>query len=115
MVFRYEKNDFYYDLPPELIAQTPIPERDHSRILCMNKISGALSHHYFYELPNFLHVGDCLVINDSRVLPARLRLYPLLSVLFRHNKPSARIYLIQGALLIKEALPVFILPVIACV
>ncbi len=67
-----KKSDFYYDLPEELIAQTPIPERDHSRLLCMDKESGALSHHHFYELPSMLREGDCLVINDSRVLPARL-------------------------------------------
>ena len=67
-----KKSDFYYELPPELIAQTPIPERDHSRLLCMDRVSGDLSHHFFYELPNYLRAGDCLVINDSRVLPARL-------------------------------------------
>ena len=67
-----KKTDFYYDLPPELIAQTPIPERDHSRLLCLDRESGALTHRMFYELPSLLREGDCLVINDSRVLPARL-------------------------------------------
>ena len=67
-----KKSDFYFDLPPELIAQTPIPERDHSRLLCMDRETGALQHRMFYELPTLLHPGDCLVINDSRVLPARL-------------------------------------------
>ncbi|MBR3174324.1 MAG: S-adenosylmethionine:tRNA ribosyltransferase-isomerase, partial [Oscillospiraceae bacterium] len=67
-----KKNDFYYDLPPELIAQTPIPERDHSRLLCLDRENGALTHRMFYELPSLLREGDCLVINDSRVLPARL-------------------------------------------
>lgn len=67
-----KKSDFYFDLPPELIAQTPIPERDHSRLLCLDKATGALEHRMFYDLPNLLHEGDCLVINDSRVLPARL-------------------------------------------
>lgn len=67
-----KKSDFYFDLPPELIAQTPIPERDHSRLLCLDRESGALEHRHFYELPSLLRPGDCLVINDSRVLPARL-------------------------------------------
>ena len=65
-------SDFSYDLPPELIAQTPIPERDRSRLMCLDRRTGALEHRHFYELPSLLHPGDCLVINDSRVLPARL-------------------------------------------
>ena len=65
-------SDFAYDLPPELIAQTPIPERDRSRLMCLDKKTGALEHRHFYELPSLLKAGDCLVINDSRVLPARL-------------------------------------------
>ena len=67
-----KKSDFYFDLPEELIAQTPIPERDHSRLLVLDKNSGELTHRHFYDLPSFLHEGDCLVLNDSRVLPARL-------------------------------------------
>ena len=67
-----KKSDFYFDLPEELIAQTPIPERDHSRLLHMDKETGALEHRHFYDLPDYLHAGDCLVLNDSRVLPARL-------------------------------------------
>lgn len=67
-----KKSDFYFDLPPELIAQTPIPERDHSRLLCMDKVTGELTHRHFYDLPSLLREGDCLVVNDSRVLPARL-------------------------------------------
>ena len=67
-----KKTDFYFDLPEELIAQTPIPERDHSRLLCMDKESGAVAHRHFYDLPSLLRGGDCLVVNDSRVLPARL-------------------------------------------
>ena len=67
-----KKSDFYYDLPQELIAQTPIPERDHSRLLCLDRKSGAMEHHMFYDLPSMLRKGDCLVVNDSRVLPARL-------------------------------------------
>ena len=65
-------HDFYYDLPPELIAQTPIQQRDGSRLLTLNKETGETAHHHFYELPDFLRPGDCLVLNDSRVLPARL-------------------------------------------
>ena len=67
-----KKSDFYFDLPVELIAQTPIPERDHSRLLVLDKNSGELTHRHFYDLPSFLHEGDCLVLNDSRVRPARL-------------------------------------------
>ena len=66
-------SDFKYDLPPELIAQTPLARRDASRLLCLDKNTGEFTHQYFYELPEFLHSGDCLVLNDSRVLPARLR------------------------------------------
>ena len=65
-------SDFYYDLPPELIAQTPLEKRDESRLLCLDKATGEWSHHHFYELPDFLRAGDCLVLNNSRVLPARL-------------------------------------------
>ena len=64
--------DFDYALPEELIAQTPIERRDASRLLCLNKVTGEFSHHHFYELPDFLKPGDCLILNNSRVLPARL-------------------------------------------
>jgi len=64
--------DFDYELPPELIAQTPLDRRDASRLLCLDKRTGEYSHHHFYELPEFLTPGDCLILNDSRVLPARL-------------------------------------------
>ena len=67
-----KRTDFYYDLPEELIAQTPLQKRDGSRLLLLNKENGMLEHHHFYELPSFLREGDCLVMNDSRVLPARL-------------------------------------------
>lgn len=67
-----KKADFYYDLPEELIAQTPLQQRDNSRLLVMDKNSGALEHKHFYDLANYLREGDCLVLNDSRVLPARL-------------------------------------------
>lgn len=65
-------SDFYYDLPQELIAQTPLQRRDGSRLMTLERNSGAIGHHYFYELPDFLRKGDCLVLNNSRVLPARL-------------------------------------------
>lgn len=65
-------SDFDFYLPEELIAQTPLKQRDSSRLLVMDKKTGETSHHHFYELPKFLRPGDCLVLNDSRVLPARL-------------------------------------------
>lgn len=65
-------SDFYYDLPPELIAQTPLERRDGSRLMLLDRKTGGTQHRYFYELPQFLRPGDCLVLNDSRVLPARL-------------------------------------------
>lgn len=67
-----KKSDFYFDLPEELIAQTPIMQRDHSRLLVMDKDTGALEHKHFFDLPEYLRAGDCLVLNNSRVLPARL-------------------------------------------
>ncbi len=65
-------SDFYYDLPPELIAQTPLDRRDGSRLMTLDKKTGAVGHAHFYDLPKYLKPGDCLVLNDSRVLPARL-------------------------------------------
>lgn len=65
-------SDFYYDLPSELIAQTPIEKRDNSRLLTLDKTTGEWEHHHFYELPQFLTDKDSLILNDSRVLPARL-------------------------------------------
>jgi len=67
-----KKSDFYFDLPEELIAQTPLERRDGSRLLCLDKRTGEISHRFFFELPDLLREGDCLVLNDSRVLPARL-------------------------------------------
>ncbi len=64
--------DFWYDLPEELIAQTPLEKRDASRLLVLNRETGAVSHKHFYDILDFLKPGDCLVMNDSRVLPARL-------------------------------------------
>ena len=65
-------SDFNFELPPELIAQTPIEKRDASRLLVLNKETGEVEHKHFYDLPSFLKPGDCLVLNNSRVLPARL-------------------------------------------
>lgn len=64
--------DFYYDLPPELIAQTPLTDRSASRLLVLNKDSGEISHEHFYDIPCHLKPGDCLVMNNTRVIPARL-------------------------------------------
>ena len=64
--------DFYFDLPEELIAQTPIAQRDASRLLVLNKENGAWEHRHFFDLPGYLQAGDCLILNNSRVLPARL-------------------------------------------
>ena len=65
-------SDFVYDLPEELIAQTPIAQRDASRLLVLHKNDGSMEHRHFSDLPEYLHPGDCLVLNDSRVIPARL-------------------------------------------
>lgn len=65
-------SDFYFDLPEELIAQTPLEHRDSSRLLTLDKRTGETKHRHFYDLPSLLMRGDCLVLNDSRVLPARL-------------------------------------------
>ena len=65
-------HDFYYDLPEELIAQTPLEKRDTSRLLKLDRDTGAVSHHHFFDIVDYLQPGDCLVMNDSRVLPARL-------------------------------------------
>ena len=65
-------SDFYFDLPQEQIAQTPIEPRDHSRMLHLFRETGELEHRHFYDLPDYLEAGDTLVINTSRVIPARL-------------------------------------------
>ena len=64
--------DFWYDLPEELIAQTPLERRDSSRLLVMDRQTGDLEHKHFFDIIDYLQSGDCLVMNDSRVLPARL-------------------------------------------
>ena len=65
-------HDFWYDLPEELIAQTPLQQRDASRLLVLDRKSGETEHRHFYDILEYLKPGDCLVMNDSRVLPARL-------------------------------------------
>ena len=65
-------HDFYYDLPEELIAQTPLEKRDSSRLMVLNRETGEVNHRHFYDIIDYLNPGDCLVMNDSRVLPARL-------------------------------------------
>jgi len=65
-------SDFWYDLPEELIAQTPLEQRDTSRLMVLDKNSGKVTHRHFYDVLDYLRPGDCLVMNDSRVLPARL-------------------------------------------
>ena len=65
-------HDFYYDLPEELIAQTPLEKRDSSRLMTLDRKTGEVEHKHFYDIIDYLNPGDCLVMNDSRVLPARL-------------------------------------------
>ncbi len=72
MINNFKTSDFYFNLPEELIAQIPIKERDHSRLLVLDKQDGEIEHRHFYDIVNYLNEGDCLVINDTKVLPARL-------------------------------------------
>lgn len=67
-----KKSDFFYDLPQELIAQHPIEPRDHSRMMLLSKTSGQIQHKHFYDIVDCFKEGDCLVLNDTRVLPARI-------------------------------------------
>ncbi len=67
-----KRSTYAYELPEELIAQTPVSPRSASRMLCLNRETGEITHHHFYDLISFLQPGDLLVMNDSRVLPARL-------------------------------------------
>ncbi len=67
-----KRTDFYYELPEELIAQDPLADRSSSRLLVLDRKSGAVSHHVFREITDYLREGDCLVINDTKVIPARL-------------------------------------------
>ena len=65
-------SDFYYDLPQELIAQDPLKDRSASRLLCLGRADGHIAHRRFVDLKEQLRPGDCLVINDTKVIPARL-------------------------------------------
>ena len=65
-------SDFYYDLPQELIAQDPLEDRSSSRLLVLDKETGETEHHVFREIVDFLNPGDCLVVNNTKVIPARL-------------------------------------------
>lgn len=67
-----KKSDFYFELPPELIAQDPLEDRSSSRLLLLDKETGTVSHHIFREIIDYLNPGDCLVLNDTKVIPARL-------------------------------------------
>lgn len=67
-----DKRDFYYDLPEELIAQDPLEKRSNSKLMVLDKKSGDVTHRHFYDIKEYLHPGDCLVINNTKVIPARL-------------------------------------------
>lgn len=67
-----KKSDFYYDLPKELIAQTPIEPRDHSRMMVLSRENNTIEHKHFYDFIDYLTPGDCLILNNTRVLPARM-------------------------------------------
>ena len=66
------KSDFYFELPEELIAQDPLEDRSGSRLLMLDKTTGDVEHHIFREIVDYLRPGDCLVLNNTKVLPARL-------------------------------------------
>ena len=65
-------SDFYYDLPQEQIAQTPIEPRDHSRLMVLSRKDDSIEHKHFYDIIDYLNEGDTLIVNDSRVIPARI-------------------------------------------
>lgn len=67
-----KKSDFYYDLPKELIAQTPIEPRDHSKMMVLSRENESIEHKHFYDFIDYLNEGDCLILNNTRVLPARM-------------------------------------------
>ncbi len=67
-----QKQDFYYDLPKERIAQTPIEPRDHSKMMVLHRDTDEIEHKHFYDILDYLNENDCLILNDTRVLPARL-------------------------------------------
>ena len=67
-----KKSDFYYDLPQEFIAQTPLEPRDSSRMMVLDKKSGKISHNHFFDVLDYISEKDCIILNDTRVLPARI-------------------------------------------
>ena len=67
-----KKSDFFYELPERLIAQRPVEPRDHSRLLVLHRDSGEIEHRHFYDIGDYLQPGDCLILNDTKVLPARI-------------------------------------------
>ena len=67
-----KRQDFYYELPPELIAQEPLKDRASSRLMCLDKVTGEIEHKHFYDIVDELNPGDCLILNDTKVIPARL-------------------------------------------
>ena len=67
-----KKSDFYFDLPEHLIAQHPLEKRDSSRLLVLDRKSGQVEHKHFTDVIDYMEAGDCLVMNNSRVIPARL-------------------------------------------
>ena len=70
--FTMKKSDFYFDLPERLIAQHPLKQRDASRLLVLDRADGSVSHRHFRDLLEYVQPGDCMVFNNSRVIPARL-------------------------------------------
>ena len=71
-VIEMKTSDFYYDLPEELIAQDPLTDRSSSRLLVLDKDSGEIEHKHFFDITDYLKEGDCLVLNNTKVIPARL-------------------------------------------
>lgn len=67
-----QKSDFYYDLPEELIAQHPMQQRTHSRLMLLDKNTGEIEHKHFYDIIHYLNAGDCLILNNTKVIPARI-------------------------------------------
>ena len=67
-----KRQDFYYELPPELIAQDPLKDSASSRLMCLDKVTGEIEHKHFYDIADELNPGDCLILNDTKVIPARL-------------------------------------------
>ncbi|MEO5928131.1 MAG: tRNA preQ1(34) S-adenosylmethionine ribosyltransferase-isomerase QueA [Patescibacteria group bacterium] len=86
-------SDFDYVLPPERIAQTPMKPRDHSRLLVLDRKTGAVEHHHFYEIGEFLKPGDLLIVNESKVFKARLKTTDGIEIFLLHPEPTGWIAL----------------------